>query len=385
MDERHIILIVDDTPENLRLLGDMLEDEGYEVMVATNGPDALENAMADPPPDLILLDIMMPGMDGYEVCRRLKGNIATRDIPVVFLTSMADTDDEARGLEMGAVDYITKPFKLELVKARVNNHISLHQAGVELQRYNTRLEEMVQERTKQLAEAHERLKTLDSAKDAFLRSISHELRTPANGVLCVGQLAVASIEDSSVREEVQALFDGSRDRLADTLDYALQLAEIDAGDTQQPMEQIQLEMIYLDTKDSVRKFAEPKSLSFTVTGVPPCSVVGNKKLFEQAFKTILQALIIMASPGTSILTDFTEEGEMVRMNLNAHGKQFPEEEIQNFFELFSIHRSSSYLQSLGFALPLSAKIMMTMGGRIDVHNSTEGVQITIFMKKFVVD
>lgn len=382
MAEKNSILIVDDTPENLRLLGDMLEEDGYEVMVATNGADALENAMADPPPDLILLDIMMPGLDGYEVCRILKSNDATRDIPIVFLTSLANTDDEAKGLELGAVDYITKPFKLGLVKARILNHLSLHRARIELQSYNTRLEEMVQERSRQLAEAHERLKTLDAAKDGFLHSISHELRTPANGVLCVAQLAADSIEDRTVREEVQELFNDCRDRLIDTLDYALQLAEIEVGDTRPKMEPIVPEKVYLASVESVRKFAEQKSLSFSVTGAPPCSAEGNQKLFQQALETALHAMIIMAAPGTGILTDFTEEGDMLRVSINAAGKQLPEEELKGVFELFSSHRSSSYLQSLGFALPLSAKIMMTMGGGIDIRNSADGVQITVSMKKY---
>lgn len=125
MDGKHVILIVDDTPENLQVLGDMLEQEGYEVLVATNGRDALENARATPVPDLILLDIMMPDMDGYEVCRRLKGDPDLLKIPVIFISAMGMTDQKVQAFREGAVDYITKPFQAEEVVARVNAHLAL--------------------------------------------------------------------------------------------------------------------------------------------------------------------------------------------------------------------------------------------------------------------
>ncbi|MBV5328426.1 MAG: response regulator [Chlorobium sp.] len=125
MDEKHIVLIVDDTPENLRVLGDMLELEGYEVQVATNGPDALKNAGTTPAPDLILLDIMMPGMDGYEVCRRLKSDPELKQIPIIFISALGMTEQKVQAFREGAVDYVTKPFQCEEIVARVNTHIQL--------------------------------------------------------------------------------------------------------------------------------------------------------------------------------------------------------------------------------------------------------------------
>ncbi|HPR08858.1 MAG TPA: response regulator, partial [Denitromonas sp.] len=116
------ILIVDDTPENLAVLGDVLQPD-YTVQATTSGERALAIAAAKPAPDLILLDIMMPGMDGYTVLGRLRQNPATRDIPVVFLTALTDTQDEEHGLALGAVDYITKPIRPALVLARVRTHV----------------------------------------------------------------------------------------------------------------------------------------------------------------------------------------------------------------------------------------------------------------------
>ena len=124
--DKHIatVLVVDDTPENLTLMGALLRDH-FMVKVANNGEKALKIAMSDTPPDLVLLDIMMPGTDGYEVCRRLKATAATRDIPVIFLTARSDPDDERMGLALGAVDYITKPISPPILLARVNTHLAL--------------------------------------------------------------------------------------------------------------------------------------------------------------------------------------------------------------------------------------------------------------------
>ena len=118
------ILVVDDTPANLSLMSSLLMDT-YKVKVANCGERALEIAQSDTPPDLILLDIMMPGMDGYEVCRRLKAQVATKDIPIIFITAMADVENESMGFAMGAVDYISKPFNKTVVKARIRVHMQL--------------------------------------------------------------------------------------------------------------------------------------------------------------------------------------------------------------------------------------------------------------------
>ena len=137
------VLLVDDTTTNLQLLHDTLDGCGYKLLAAKNGKTALSIAQKAKP-DLILLDIMMPEMDGYEVCKRLKADQSTAQIPVIFVTALSDAEDEAKGLTLGAVDYITKPFNPELIRARVRNHL-------ELKRHQDHLENLVRERTKRLA------------------------------------------------------------------------------------------------------------------------------------------------------------------------------------------------------------------------------------------
>src|SRR5580698_529879 len=180
-------MIVDDNPANLKLLEDMLLRQGHEVRSFPLGRLALAAAMKNPP-NLILLDINMPEMNGYEVCERLRSTEELSGIPVIFLSALNETQDKVRAFQSGAVDYISKPFQFEEVHARVETHLKLHELQQALKLQNERLEEAVAERTLELGEANKRLTILDRSKSDFLNLISHEFRTPLNGLLGVGEL-----------------------------------------------------------------------------------------------------------------------------------------------------------------------------------------------------
>ena len=165
------LLIVDDMPANIAVLVESLEQHGFEALVARDGESALEQA-GYAQPDLILLDVMMPGMDGFETCRRLKASAETREIPVIFMTALDETDDKVRGFTAGAVDYVTKPFQQEEVIARVRTHLALCRLRHDLAEANARLEERVAERTAELAAALaevEELKNQLEAENVYLR------------------------------------------------------------------------------------------------------------------------------------------------------------------------------------------------------------------------
>ena len=147
MKEKKRLLIVDDVADNIRILFNAFKDD-CSILTATNGQDAIKLSLQDPQPDLILLDVMMPGMSGYEVCKILKDNDETKDIPVIFVTAVNEKEGELEGLSLGAVDYITKPINLDLVRVRVFNHL-------ELKEYRDDLKELVHKRTQQLQLAKE--------------------------------------------------------------------------------------------------------------------------------------------------------------------------------------------------------------------------------------
>lgn len=143
---RPTVLIVDDTPENILILMENLRDS-YNILAATNGEKALELARRESPPDLVLLDVVMPGMNGHEVCRELRNDVRTANIPVIFITALHEEEDETRGFELGAVDFIAKPFSLPIVRARVRNHL-------ELKRHRDHLQELVNEQVALIGESH---------------------------------------------------------------------------------------------------------------------------------------------------------------------------------------------------------------------------------------
>ncbi|RDH83195.1 MAG: two-component system response regulator [endosymbiont of Seepiophila jonesi] len=193
-DTKPTLLLVDDEPANITVLMHLLKKD-YRLTAARNGLEALERVKSQPMPDLVLLDIMMPGMDGYEVCQRLKADETTRDIPVIFITAMGEESDQTQGLALGAVDYITKPISTAIVLARVKTHLTLKQAREALANQNQILEERVKGRTKELAMAKDTtilaMATLAETRDNetgnhirrtqyYVKALAEELRKQSN-------------------------------------------------------------------------------------------------------------------------------------------------------------------------------------------------------------
>ncbi|EDN66634.1 two-component hybrid sensor and regulator [Beggiatoa sp. PS] len=176
--DKEILLIVDDIPTNLKLLMNVLRHLDFTVQVAQDGEDALEQ-VAYAKPDLILLDVMMPGMDGFETCRRLKADEKTHDIPVIFMTALTETVDKVKGFEIGAVDYITKPVQPEEVLARVNTHLKLRKQQKRLEQQKIELEQH------------------NNELEAFAHTVAHDLKNPLNTIYGMTGLLIEDIEELS--------------------------------------------------------------------------------------------------------------------------------------------------------------------------------------------
>src|SRR5271169_2261822 len=169
----------------------------------------------------------MPEMNGYEVCEQLKSTRQVSDIAVIFLSALNETQDKVKAFRSGAVDYISKPFQFEEVHARVETHLKLHDLQRALKLHNEHLEETVAARTRELAEANERLTILDRSKSEFLSLISHELRTPLNGLLGAGEIILDGMDSTAETDELRQMFEESRRRIISILDDALLLTQID--------------------------------------------------------------------------------------------------------------------------------------------------------------
>ncbi|MEI7639867.1 MAG: hybrid sensor histidine kinase/response regulator [Syntrophus sp. (in: bacteria)] len=368
---RPTLLVVDDVESNIDVLLETL-GEGYTIRVATNGTAALDS-VKKALPDLILLDIMMPGMDGFEVCRRLKDDPATRDIPIIFISALNEDVDEARGLVLGAVDYIIKPFNPAIVLARVHNHL-------ELKKHRDQLAALVAERTHELTEANSRLKALDEAQRDYLHAISHELRTPMNGILGVAELALDDLNEEQRRDYME-IYGPSRSRLLMALDCALLLAELQGEGASLPTVPLDLVEIVASSLSSLQEAFHTKELSIVVPQTQPVLVLGNEELLRQSTTTLLKTALKMATVGTTIAAQFGEDHDRAILQLVFQGQPLPDKLQRTFFDTFSYDRSSSCVEELGLAIPLAAHVIRAMGGNVDLRETSTGMEILVTLLK----
>jgi CheY-like chemotaxis protein len=370
-DTRPTLLVVDDTVANINLLLAVLGRD-YNVRVATSGAAALRS-VEKVEPDLILLDILMPEMDGFEVCRRLKSDPRYQDIPIIFLSGLAEDADEARGLSLGAADYISRPFSLAIVKARVRNHL-------ELKKHRDQLSSLVAQRTHQLAEANHRLKALEAAQHDYLRAISHELRTPMNGVLGIAELALEDV-DEELKKEYMEIYQLSRNRLLTAVDSALLLAELQADNASIATISVDLGEIVADTLHSMQEAFSARDVALIAAQTQPGLVCANEALLRQSVKTMFEVALRMADRGTSVRPQFSEEEDRAVLRITLHGPVMSDELQCTFFNTFSADRAGSLVEGLGLAVPLAAHVVEAMGGSVDYHNCPDGSEIILKLRR----
>jgi two-component system sensor histidine kinase/response regulator len=374
------IMIVDDNPANLKLLEDMLLQQGYEVRSFPRGRLAL-TAAARNPPDLILLDINMPEMNGYEVCERLKSTGTLSDIPIIFLSALNETQDKVKAFRSGAVDYISKPFQFEEIQVRVETHLKLHRLQRAMKLQNERLEEAVAARTRELVEVNERLTILDRSKNEFLSLISHELRTPLNGLLGVGELILDGMPSTEENNELQEMFEQSRQRILSMLDDGLLLAEIDVNGEQFRSAPVSLSAALSSAIAGATEFAESRHVTLTPPSADLDLVVGDTGLLVKALHALLETAIKFSKEGETVRLVSQVFTDSVVLIIESHGRKIPSLLIPKFFDLFSIGDASTPGGDLGLGPAVAYRILSLFGASVSVANrDPSGIRLTISLK-----
>lgn len=376
------ILIVDDTLANLQVLTQILTGQGYyKTRPAKSGKMALKSVQSTLP-DLILLDIRMPEMDGYEVCEKLKADDRTRDIPIIFISASDEIFDKVKAFSVGGVDYITRPFQAEEVLARVMTHLKIQAQKQQLQHHSEELKW-----AKQLAEeAQAKAEAASQAKSTFLANMSHELRTPLNAILGFTQLIIRNPILSKEDQENLEIIYRNGEHLLTVINDILDMVKIEAGHITLDEKDFDLYRLLDNLKKMFQLQAEKKGLQLFFDH--SCDVPQYVRTDEVKLRQVLINLLNNA-------IKFTQEGVVAMRVARTHkvfknsdicqlhfeiedtGPGIVAEELDSLFEPFEQTKTGQQAQEgSGLGLAISRQFVQLMGGEINV-NSEVG-QSTIF-------
>jgi signal transduction histidine kinase len=372
MSERPTVLVVDDNRLNIDLLVDVLKDD-YKLLVALNGVTALD-IVRNVLPDIILLDIMMPEMDGYEVCRRLKSDERTGQIPVIFITAKSQSEDEAKGLALGAVDYITKPVNPAIVQARIRTHLALYNQ-------NRELEEKVRKRTLELERSKEKADEASRAKSAFLANISHELRTPLNHIMGLSSLLLEIDTDPERLELIRPLHDGAA-QLAGLFDQLLDLTMLESDAVRIDHKFFDFPKVLSRLAAAFHAYAVKKGVEFEFTahGDLPDTLYGAPLETSQALNNILLNAFRYTEQGKVTLdvridpdhfAGADQDRVMIRFAVTDTGVGIPADRLETIFHSFEIGEKvmTKRLSGPGVGLTISKYLIEKLDGKIRVESA----------------
>ncbi|PLX11523.1 MAG: hypothetical protein C0598_07955 [Marinilabiliales bacterium] len=375
------ILIVDDTPENIDILVDLLED--FNNKVAINGRDALETAWEEDAPDLILLDIMMPEMDGYEVCEKLRANDKTKEVPVIFLTAKTQQEDIVRGFEVGGQDYITKPFDSRELMERVKTQLELKHQREVLKNMNNILEEKVKERTAQVVEANNNLEiannkllVLDKAKNNFLNLISHEIRTPLNGIVGSTFFLEDMIEDPELKEFVGMLKE-SVDRLDRFSQTALEITQIQTRGSEMKKSELRLNAIINELIETLLDKSEAKGVKVLTKLVERDKVIGVENALKKSFKEIICNAIKFSDDNETVEIVSTIEENRLIFSITDKGQFIPPEKIEDITTPFGL-ANDHYDQNTGLGLSFVKSVLEIHDAEMKIESTEEKTTFILY-------
>ena len=377
--DKPLILLVDDNPINLQVLGSLLEG-AYTTAVAEHGKETLQ-FVKKMVPDVILLDVMMPGMSGFEVCERLKAAPETRDVPVIFLTARTEPEDVVKGFESGGVDYVAKPFRPEELLARVKTHVMLRQSQRRVVEQNVCLQHEITERKRAeeelrkaqetALEAQHAAEAANHAKSAFLAGMSHELRTPLNGILGYAQIFkrdASLTTDQHVRVET---IERSGQHLLTLITDILDMAKVEAGKVELVPEDADLRILLHDVGALIRIRAERKGVTFqeAFANDLPRAVHVDAHRMRQILLNLLGNAVKFTERGSVTLRVEMHGRASLRFKISDTGIGIAPEDVEHIFEPFRQTGTQTYrMQGTGLGLAITRNLVELMGGALTVHS-----------------
>jgi len=349
------VMVVDDNVTNLQLLEMLLRMRGYQVQSFTSGRAALA-AIASAPPDVILLDIAMPEMDGYEVCRRLKADARLAAIPVIFISALSATKDKIKAFSCGGVDYVTKPFQIEEVHARVETHHKLRQLQIQLERQNCELQDN-----------YDQLRKLEELRDNLTHMVVHDMRTP----LAVVQMSVEMLKTmlTGLSEQESKLLDGAL-RGAQTMNrmttQLLDVSRLEAG--QMPLSKTACDLgpIARAALEAISPLLGDRHAVLDVR--EPLAALCDTVLLRRVLDNLLSNALKFTPPGKEITISIAREGDAAQLAVTDTGPGIPEEYHQKIFEKFSQVEGEQQSKGTGLGLTFCKLAVEAHGGKIGVDS-----------------
>lgn len=369
--EQFKVLIVDDVPKNIMVLGNNLMSENYQIAYARSGQEAIQLSQSNDF-DLILLDIMMPGLDGYETCQRILANPKTAKIPIIFITAKNDYESVVRGFNAGAKDYVTKPFNAKELLARVRTHLELKRNRENIETLNEKLEQKVKERTLELQKANEKITRLDGAKSSFLGIISHEIRTPLNGIFGSIEM-MKDVHSDEETADILSMMEESANRL-------LAFSELSTLITELNINHYKLDKYMIDLADLLAPTAHQHisglDLSHSVRINLPQENKGfyvdvDEKLIQKVISDILHNSIRFNDHEVEIDISLNQSDEHIELRIEDNGVGFPHHILPNLFQVFHAD-SKDYVEGKGLNLAAAKLIIDAHGGNITAQNIPMG-------------
>lgn len=327
------ILVVDDTAENLRLLASILEPLGYEMRPATSGRQALQAAQ-HAPPDLVLLDVNMPEMNGYEVCEAFKAQSALKDIPIVFLTALSDIADKVKAFSVGGVDFITKPFHLEEVQARVQTHLALRRAHLDLNA------------------SYQKLRQLEQLRDDLVHMVVHDMRSPLTVI--AGRLSFLREDANGLSkegsEDLQAAMSGAQ-ALARMANDLLDVSRLEEGKLPLQVAEHDLSDLAIQVQHALRGYERGRRIELEQPS-EPVRVTCDGSLIRRVLENLVSNAIKHAPSSGVVRIGVRSSGDRARFEVSDQGPGVPPEARQQIFEKFGAiaARTSNGYHSAGLGL-----------------------------------